>query len=70
MHLKHVSILQMSVLHNKTGFSQTTQLLFMFQCNKHVEMNTFLCSLAYTWMTIIDSQFYIVDSLCLDVSLE
>ena len=35
----------------------------MFQCNKHVEMNKFLCSLACTWMTIIDSQFYIIDSL-------
>ena len=42
----------------------------MFQCNEHVEMNTFLCSLACTWMTIIDSQFYIIDSLSLDVSLE
>ena len=44
-------------------FSQTSQLLFMFQCNEHVEMNKFLCSLACTWMTIIDSQFYIIDSL-------
>ena len=44
-------------------FSQTSQLLFMFQ---HVEMNKFLCSLACT----IDSQFYIIDSLSLDVSLE
>ena len=33
-------------------------------------MNTFLCSLACTWMTIIDSQFYAIDSLSLDVSLE
>ena len=56
--------------YHKTGFSQTTQLLFMFQCNEHVEMNKFLCSLACTWMTIIDSQFYIIDSLSLDVSLE
>ena len=39
-------------------------------CNEHVEMNKFLCSLACTWMTIIDSQFYIIDSLSLDVSLE
>ena len=37
----------------------------MFQCNEHVEMNKFLCSLACTWMTIIDSQFYIIDSLSL-----
>ena len=34
----------------------------MFQCNEHVEMNKFLCSLACTWMTIIDNQFYIIDS--------
>ena len=42
----------------------------MFQSNEHVEMNKFLCSLAWTWITIIDSQFYIIDSLSLDVSLE
>ena len=66
MHLQHMSI----VFHHKTGFSQTSRLLFTFQCNKHVEMNKFLCSLACTWMTIIDSQFYIIDSLSLDVSLE
>ena len=59
-----------SVFHHKTGFSQTSQLLFMFQCNEHVEMNKFLCSLACTWTTIIDSQFYIIDSLSLDVSFE
>ena len=49
---------------NKLVFygSQTSQLLFMFQSNVHVEMNTFLCSFACTWMTIIDSQFYIIDS--------
>ena len=56
--------------HYKTGFSQTSQLLFMFQCNEHVEMNKFLCSLACAWVTIIDSQFYIIDSLSLDVSLK
>ena len=37
--------------------------LFKFKCNEHVEMNKFLCSLASTWMTIIDSQFFIIDSL-------
>ena len=37
----------------------------MFQCYKHVEMNKFLCSLARTWMTIIERQFYIIDSLSL-----
>ena len=44
-----------------TNFSTT----FKFQCNEHVEMNTFLCNLACTWMTITDSQFYIIDSLSL-----
>ena len=53
--------------HHKTGFSQTSQLLFTFQCNEHVEMNKFLCSLACTWMTRIDSQLYIIDSTSLDV---
>ena len=48
-----------------TNFSTT----FRFQCNEHVEMNTFLCSVACTWMIIIDSQFYIIDSLSLDVLL-
>ena len=42
----------------------------MFQCNEHVEMNKFLRSLACTWVTIIDSQCYIIDSLSLEVSLE
>ena len=56
--------------HHKTGFSQYSQLLFMFQCNEHVEKNRFLCSFARTWMTIIDSIFYIIGSLFLDVSLE
>ena len=37
----------------------------MFQGNENVEMNMFLCSLACTWMAIIDSQFYIIDSLSL-----
>ena len=27
--------------YHKIGFLQTSQLLFMFQCNAHVEMNTF-----------------------------
>ena len=34
-----------------------------YACNEHVEMNEFLCSLACTWMTIIDSLFYIIDIL-------
>ena len=33
-------------------------------------MNMFLCSLACTWMTIIDSIFFIIDILSLDISLE
>ena len=41
----------------------------MFQCYEHAEMNKFLYSLACTWMTIIDSQFYIINSLSLEVSL-
>ena len=48
MHLQHMSIQKMSVFHRKTGFLQTSQLLFMFQCNEHVEMNKFLCSFACT----------------------
>ena len=55
----------MSVFQHKTGFLQTSQLLLMFQYNEHVEMSMFLCSFACTWMTIIDSQFYIIDSLSL-----
>ena len=51
-------------------FSQTSQLLLMFQCKEHVERNKFLCILACTWMTITDSQFYIIDSSSLDVSFE
>ena len=43
-------------------FSQTSQQHFMFQSNEHVEINKFLCSLSCTWMTIINSQFYIIDS--------
>ena len=60
----------MSDFHHKTGFSQTSQLFFKFQCYEYVEMNKFLCSLVCTWVTMIDSQFYIIDSISLDVSLE
>ena len=56
--------------YHKTNFSQSSQLLFMFQCDEHVKMNKFFCSSACTWMTIIDSQLYIIDSLSLDVLLE
>ena len=60
----------MSAFHHKTGFSQTSQLLFMLQYNEHEDMKKFLYSLVCTWMTIIDSQFYIINSLSLDVPLE
>ena len=70
IHLQHMSSQLMSVVHHKTGFSKTSRLLFMFQCSEHVEKNKLLCSLACTWMTIIDSQFYITRILSLDVSFE
>ena len=44
--------------------------MLQWQCNEHLEMNKFLGSLACTWITKIDSQFYIIDSLSLDFSLE
>ena len=55
MHLQHMSIQKMSVFHKLLN-------LFLFQCNEHVEMNKILCSLVCTWMTIIESQFYIFNS--------
>ena len=60
----------MSVFTIRQGFSQNSQLFFMFQCNGLVEMNKCLCTLACTWVTMIDSQSYIIDILSLDVSLE
>ena len=48
-------------LHHNVFFHKLLN-FFMFQCNEHVEMNKPLCGLACTWMTIIDSQFYIIDS--------
>ena len=60
----------MSVFHHKLFFHKFLNYFLMFQCNEHVEMIKLLCSLACTWITIIDSQFYIIDSLTLDVSLE
>ena len=32
-------------------------------------MNTFSCSLVYTWMTIREGHFYVIDSLFWEVSL-
>ena len=55
------SIIKCFFFHLKL-FSQTPQQLFNISVNEHVEMNKFLCSLACTLMTIIDSQFYIIDS--------
>ena len=65
----------MTVFHNKRFFHKLLNYFFMFQCNVHVEMNKILCSVACIWMTIIDTQFYTIDSLSLsslslDVSLE
>ena len=56
--------------HNKTGFHKLNNYFFMIQCNEHAEMSKFLCTLACTWMTIIYSQFNIIDSTSLDVSLD
>ena len=50
-----------------TNFSTT---FIIYQCNEHLEMNKLLYSLACTWITIIDSQFYIIDSLSFNVLLE
>ena len=36
----------------------------------YVKMKKLLCSLAFTWIIIIDSKVYIIYSLSLDVSLE
>ena len=70
MHLQHKSIINEFFTINQFFIPLTSQLLFMFQCNEHVEMNKFLGCLACTWVTIIDSQFYTIDSLSLDVSFE
>ena len=65
-----MSIQSKSVSHHKQVFTNFSTTFFMFQCNEHVKMNKFLCSLACSRMTIIDSQFYIIYSLSLEVSLE
>ena len=41
-------------------FHKLLNYFLIFQCNEHVGMNKLLCSLACTWITIIDSQIYIV----------
>ena len=70
MHLQHY-VNSINVFHHKQVFYNLLKSFLCFSViYEHVEMNKFLCSLACTWMTIIDSQFYIIDSLSLDVSLE
>ena len=54
----------------KHGFHKLLNYFFLFQCNGLAEISKFLCSFALPWMTIIDSQFQIIDSLSLDVSFE
>ena len=54
MHKQHTYV-------NSINFFHKLSTVFMFQCNEYVEMNKFLCSLACTWITIIESQFYIID---------
>ena len=68
--IQHMSIQKMIFFTIKQVFHKLINYFLMFKCNEHAKMNKFLCSLACTWMTIIDSQFYIIDSLSLEVSLE
>ena len=60
----------MSVFHHKLFFTILSTSFNVSFYNEHVEMNKFCVVLASTWMTIIDSQFYIIYSLSFDVSLE
>ena len=60
MHLQRMCIQKMSVLYHKTVFSQTSQQLFMSQCNEHIEMNKYFCNFSCILMAIIDSQFCIL----------
>ena len=48
-----MSIQQMSVFHHIFFHKLLCYYFSMFQCSEHVEMNTCLCVLAYTWMTIM-----------------
>ena len=57
MHLQHNVILINESFHYELFHKLLN--FFLFQCNEHLEMNKFLCSLACTWMTIIDSLLYI-----------
>ena len=49
VHLQHMSIQLMSVFAINGFFTNFSTILFLFQCNEHVEMNKLLCSLACTW---------------------
>ena len=64
----YVNSINNCIHHKRFFFHKLLQLLFMFHSNEYVEMNKFLCSLASTRMTIIDSKFYIIytDSLVLN----
>ena len=68
VHLQHMFIHKMSAFHHIRAFHKFLNCFVLFHCNAHVEINKCLCSLACTWITTIDSQFYIIDSLSLDVS--
>ena len=63
MQLHHMSFQLFFCFSPLTFFHKLLSYFLMYQCNEHVEINKCLCSLACTWITIIDSQFYIIDSL-------
>ena len=54
----------MRVIHHKCFFTN-----FSTTCLCFVEMNKFSCCLVYTWLTIIDYKYYVIDSLSCDVSV-
>ena len=57
MHLQHISHnchFNKLVFFTINFFNKLLNYFFMFQCDEHVEINKFLCSLSCTWMTIID----------------
>ena len=57
-HMSHTFVCQFyeRVFFTINFFFTISQLLFLLQCIEHVDIKTFLCSLACTWITIIDSQ--------------
>ena len=60
MHLQHYVNSINECFHHRLFFHKFLNYFLIFQSNGHVEMNKLLCSLASTWMTVIDSQFYII----------